>query len=57
MKNTAQEECRETNTARGKAECYICLETPPSAVFFTQTSKGGALIDILYFRFAVTRGS
>ena len=26
--------CRETNTARGKAECCICLETPPECCIF-----------------------
>ena len=41
------------NTARGEAECCICLEAkpsavfvsrhPPSAVFFIHTSLGGAL--------------
>ena len=43
MENTARGMCRETNTARGKAECCICLETSPSAVFFVYTCLGGAL--------------
>ena len=37
------------NTARGKAEYRICLETPTSAVFFIHTSIGSALSVILYF--------
>ena len=42
--------CREANTVQGKqAECCVCLETLPSAVFFIFTSIGGALIVILYF--------
>ena len=42
--------CREANTGRGKAECCICLKTPPpSAVFFKHASTGGALTVILYF--------
>ena len=41
--------CREANTARGEAECCICLETPQSAVFFIHTSIDGALTVILYF--------
>ena len=39
--------CREANTARGEAECCICLETPSSAVFFVHTSIGGALRVVL----------
>ena len=38
MKNTARGMCRETNTARGEAECCICLETPPECCIF-QTDK------------------
>ena len=35
--------CRETNTVQDKAKCYICLKTPPNAVFFVHTSLGGVL--------------
>ena len=49
MENTARGVCQEANTARGEAECCICLETPPSAVFFIHTSIGSALSVILYF--------
>ena len=37
------------STARGKDDCCICLETPPSAVFFVHTSIGSSLSVILYF--------
>ena len=40
---------RKANTTRGEAECCICLETPPSAVFFIHTSIGSAFSVILYF--------
>ena len=33
-----------------KPSAVFVLRHPPSAVFFRQTSVGGALIDILYFR-------
>ena len=36
--------CQEANTARGKAECCICLETPPNAVFFIYTRCGALTI-------------
>ena len=41
--------CREANTARGKAECCICLETPPKYYIFRTHKQGGALSVILYF--------
>ena len=42
--------CREANTARGEAECCICLETPPECcIFHTHTSIGSALTVILCF--------
>ena len=40
---------REANTARGKAECCICLETPPEYCIFHTHKQGGALSVILYF--------
>ena len=41
--------CREANTARGKAKCCICLETPPEYCIFCTHKQGGALSVILYF--------
>ena len=41
--------CREANTARGEAECCICLETPPKYCIFRTHKQGGALSVILYF--------
>ena len=41
--------CREANTARGEAECCICLETPPECYIFRTHKQGGALSVILYF--------
>ena len=41
--------CREANTAQGKAECCICLETPPKCCIFRTHKQGGALSVILYF--------
>ena len=34
MVNTGRRACREANTARGEAECCICLETPPECCIF-----------------------
>ena len=41
--------CREANTARGKAECCICLETPPKYCIFRTHNQGSALSVTLYF--------
>ena len=41
--------CREANTARGEAECCICLETPPEYCIFRTHKQGGALSVTLYF--------
>ena len=41
--------CQEANTARDKAECCICLETPPKYCIFHTHKQGGALSVILYF--------
>ena len=41
--------CLEANTARGEAECCICLETPPEYCIFHTHKQGGALSVILYF--------
>ena len=41
--------CQEANTARGEAECCICLETPPECCIFRTHKQGGALSVILYF--------
>ena len=41
--------CREANTTRGKAECCICLETPPECCIFHTHKQGGVLSVILYF--------
>ena len=49
MENTVQGVCREANTARGKAECCIYLETPPEYCIFRTHKQGGALRVILYF--------
>ena len=35
--------CREANTARGGAECCICLETPPECCIFRTHKQGGSL--------------
>ena len=40
---------REANTARDKAECCICLETPPEYCVFCTHKQGGALSVVLYF--------
>ena len=40
--------CREANTARGEAECCICLETSPEYCIFHIHKQGGALSVILY---------
>ena len=46
---------RDKYSTRQSRVLYLSQDTdPPSAIFFRQTSKGGALIDILYFRFAGT---
>ena len=37
------------NTAQGKAECCICLETPPECCIFRTHTQGGALTVTLYF--------
>ena len=40
---------RETNTARGEAECCIRFETMPECYFFPYCmSNGGALTGLLY---------
>ena len=41
--------CREANATQGKAECYICLNTPPECCIFCTHEQGGALSVILYF--------
>ena len=44
MENTAQGGVsRDKYSMRREVECCICLETPPTAVFFIHTSLGGAL--------------
>ena len=39
---------RETNTARGEAECYIKFGTMPKCYFPYCTSNGGASTGLLY---------
>ena len=43
MEKIARGHGRETNIARGEAECYIRLETKPECYFFPYCTRGSAL--------------
>ena len=49
MKYTARDESQVVNMAQGKAECYICHETPTISYILAYKQSGSALRALLYF--------
>ena len=49
MEKIARGRGRETNIARGEAECYIWLETMPECYFYHIALAGSALTGLLYW--------
>ena len=50
MNYTARDESQVANIARGKAKCYICLETLIKSCILSYKQSGSALSVLLYFK-------